>query len=1849
MPSSPRKNLRRKKAVSHELKPIPKPPKHNANVTDSEDESDLPALVDDVSFDESEKDEFGREKELERKATTNGESVEIWLDMSKAARERHMRVMKIYLLSPFLFGVVEQEDKWINWAYQSRLLPSSSKFEMSALSEEYFQAVDIVEDSFDMLNKHLLAKEVMEEMVKAMSMMDKINTMNKVEKAITCAESYNLFIKIRDCVKHPNNKRKDVGLLLAIQQACDHIKKLTRENKDLAKIYEENCLKGERASEDRKLQGNDHFNHGKYKAAISAYTLAISGAPYNHILYGNRAQSYLKSEDLREGLTDGRRAVVLKPDWTKGQFRYAQAFFELGYYERAISTNRAAIKLCSGCKNSKDLDVQYEKFMAKQEKVRLGGSVNGTMSSPHTTVNGLNGRQDIDKNNLDDLPALVDAATSDSSGDSSDSDDNHDLDGINSVLTDDDDGPPELVTESSAASDSDEIDARLKKNNTEAHSNHSIKKPKPTSDGHRNNNTLNIKDVKPASQGKPSKKREKKKDDPAQQAAAQRKKELMATLKQGTSALLDKKPQAAVRYYSGALKLLSEDPIENFEIKHIDYMLMLYAHGTACLATGIYKELLEATRQFETIIVQFKDTKFPLAFYGLGRVYHRQNRFSEALEPLNQGLEMVKGGEEFGVYRWPSSQVIIEETKPGKLLVAFQAFITVCSHPPRPDAVCRYNYCSGRTVIYLSDPDYKGYVRLMCEDSCRIDYHHNCWKKFKSSYDEKNGDKDFLDGQCMTPDCEAPVVRVQIFSDAGLKTEFASSKADTKAIKQSKTKTPSKQHKQDRYRRERAESKTEENNLTTDDEKQKDEHLSIQATPKSQPSTQQTHLNDHSSDKTKQLKQDTKIQTDENQLNACNLEDNGTGLYILKKNEEKPQEDPVTGKGIKSKSKRKKAKNTQSLDEFLKHLGSDGNMPSPTDTSVNDVNKPETLFGGRLFPTPPPDWYQQELDSSFAIPPELQSEHQAIEAEFKAMNNPFPLNIATNAGYVADPIKADTETALDYILSMFHEVLSVHGPLDISDARILEPLNFLPESYQQTIDNAGGLKPFFTNSGQFLVTGNTVMLPDDLAFQELIQKQNPALGLDGIRKSKSFTNDEANFLLDDHQGGHLSNSASPETSPLNPSSKEFYPRSLSLTNLDDGTTTLQPPCLPTDVTSAENINMNIKIPLLHDDSIVEWLVPNMADKISKTEDNNIVSNCVDTGTETVSNCTIDASFSPEKSAKDSSSDSLLSPPRLSRFGSNGPEVTISVKTKGIQTQPQVKTKGIGTDPLTEPYKSEYTKAVQERDEANRKAQELQDKLAGIQGKHNLEVEKLKEKLSEMQQEKEKLAKEISSSKHECKQELHKLRGEFEDKKRQSETLQDRFKTESERFKATIKGLQDELTAAKADLSTEKTKSSSDTVQKDEAVRKVSALRQQQEQRAQEAEVKLLELRRDVGLRFLERAYQESHITLTNLTAYSTMCPGTSKLEEMLNTWRVYVNDTRQKIVQCKTIFDKQIQEVQSGRALSTLTPLPIPGPAPYPAPTMLNLPGQQGIPPQVPQTSNRLPPTATTTALSVTQPPKVAQAAGTAVPASKPATNNMQAAKPSPANHVAPPKASSTNHVAAAKQGVFPAAKQPMQFAAPVAKPPPPQATAPQAKAPIPAKPTADDPCVAGGVTAAKAVGGASETKTRPSNSFEKIMLRLSTMYPHFSRSELTGFIKEVRQNKHGTLTGLSLEEIVASVAGLVDAKHKSGALRPPGAPVAQAGPHRITAPPRQLNQSANSSQPPAPVPAHPPPAASLEFDEEDPCVICHEEMRHNVVRLECGHRYHDACIRKWLLGEQSTCPTCRVHALLPDEFPRLR
>jgi len=93
----------------------------------------------------------------------------------------------------------------------------------------------------------------------------------------------------------------------------------------------------------------------------------------------------------------------------------------------------------------------------------------------------------------------------------------------------------------------------------------------------------------------------------------------------------------------------------------------------------------------------------------------------------------------------------------------------------------------------------------------------------------------------------------------------------------------------------------------------------------------------------------------------------------------------------------------------------------------------------------------------------------------------------------------------------------------------------------------------------------------------------------------------------------------------------------------------------------------------------------------------------------------------------------LNTPRAGNTGSDG---VVGVKSKGIQTQLQVKAKGVMTDTIPEPYKMEYMKASQEKEEIQRKLQEVNDKLNNIQRKHEQDLDKMKKKYSDVQSEKE---------------------------------------------------------------------------------------------------------------------------------------------------------------------------------------------------------------------------------------------------------------------------------------------------------------------------------------------------------------------------------------------------------------------------------------------------------------------------------------------------------------------------------
>ncbi|XP_044169086.1 E3 ubiquitin-protein ligase TTC3-like [Acropora millepora] len=180
-----------------------------------------------------------------------------------------------------------------------------------------------------------------------------------------------------------------------------------------------------------------------------------------------------------------------------------------------------------------------------------------------------------------------------------------------------------------------------------------------------------------------------------------------------------------------------------FDMVQTEFVTLSYGLGAAYLKLGGHDELLKAKRQFEIILDEHKNFIFPLAYLGIGRVFWKQNRFLEALQPLEKGLAVVvnKGSKDLKTYRWPQSSCPIDESKYEKLKSEIETLIRKCRHPPPPDAVCRYPDCLNKLQIYQTDPDYKGYVRLVCNDECKVDFHPACWKKQKTTRQEQAGDK----------------------------------------------------------------------------------------------------------------------------------------------------------------------------------------------------------------------------------------------------------------------------------------------------------------------------------------------------------------------------------------------------------------------------------------------------------------------------------------------------------------------------------------------------------------------------------------------------------------------------------------------------------------------------------------------------------------------------------------------------------------------------------------------------------------------------------------------------------------------------------------------------------------------------------------------------------------------------------------------------------------------------------------------------------------------------------------------------------------------------------------------------
>ncbi|XP_078379165.1 tetratricopeptide repeat protein 12-like [Oculina patagonica] len=119
------------------------------------------------------------------------------------------------------------------------------------------------------------------------------------------------------------------------------MKAVEEDAKERAKIKK----RAEAESEKLKGKGNDAFKEGKFKEAISNYTMAIAKVCTNPVLYTNRAQAYIKLDDFESAIQDCDLALKIDPKWAKAFVHKARALQAQGKFDEAVSVLKSAIEV----------------------------------------------------------------------------------------------------------------------------------------------------------------------------------------------------------------------------------------------------------------------------------------------------------------------------------------------------------------------------------------------------------------------------------------------------------------------------------------------------------------------------------------------------------------------------------------------------------------------------------------------------------------------------------------------------------------------------------------------------------------------------------------------------------------------------------------------------------------------------------------------------------------------------------------------------------------------------------------------------------------------------------------------------------------------------------------------------------------------------------------------------------------------------------------------------------------------------------------------------------------------------------------------------------------------------------------------------------------------------------------------------------------------------------------------------------------------------------------------------------------------------------------------------------------
>lgn len=168
----------------------------------------------------------------------------------------------------------------------------------------------------------------------------------------------------------------------------------------------------------------------------------------------------------------------------------------------------------------------------------------------------------------------------------------------------------------------------------------------------------------------------------------------------------------------------------------------------------------------------------PAAHYWLGIGFERIFILKLAHHHGLLCSDSLRTSSKYRGINWPGSEDFIQETLPDKLAILAKELVgRAASTRPTPKARCRFKNCIAtqnspyaKEEIYISDPDFKGFLDIACEEYCSISYHPCCWKAYKEIQEDYLGkmtDKDFLDQNCKTPDCFGTICTINIYDETG--------------------------------------------------------------------------------------------------------------------------------------------------------------------------------------------------------------------------------------------------------------------------------------------------------------------------------------------------------------------------------------------------------------------------------------------------------------------------------------------------------------------------------------------------------------------------------------------------------------------------------------------------------------------------------------------------------------------------------------------------------------------------------------------------------------------------------------------------------------------------------------------------------------------------------------------------------------------------------------------------------------------------------------------------------------------------------------------------------------------------